>query len=195
MLGLRPLVPKEIDGLLVHPGKGYTLLTDHLITGYPLRSEPAQEEWFVKFIGIRLLWLSWKVIFEALVGCHDILILGKSPIKWRQCPNMTIAVDWSDKLQSKQIYGVPSCYKSQLVPQGSTTVQVCIIPTSCMSSSLKKNSMFLLKYLNTTIWLNGPASLSFCRLRKLRSLTMQWSYYAGEMPRVIKFVPCVFKPK
>ena len=31
--GPRPLGPKEIDGLLVHPGKAYTLLTDHLITG------------------------------------------------------------------------------------------------------------------------------------------------------------------
>ena len=29
----RPLGPKEIDGLLVPPGKAYTLLTDHLITG------------------------------------------------------------------------------------------------------------------------------------------------------------------
>ena len=29
----RPLGPKEIDGLLVPPGKGYLLLTDHLITG------------------------------------------------------------------------------------------------------------------------------------------------------------------
>ena len=29
-------------------------------------------------------WLGWVVIFQALVGCHDILILGKSPIKWRQ---------------------------------------------------------------------------------------------------------------
>ena len=25
--------PKEIDGLLVHPGKASLLLTDHLITG------------------------------------------------------------------------------------------------------------------------------------------------------------------
>ena len=32
-------------------------------------------------------------IFQALVGCHDILILGKSPIKWRQRPDMTLAVD------------------------------------------------------------------------------------------------------
>ena len=27
--------PKEIDELLVPPGKAYTLLTDHLITGNP----------------------------------------------------------------------------------------------------------------------------------------------------------------
>ena len=42
------------------------------------------------------------VIFIALVGCHDILILGKSPIKWRQCPDMTLAVDWDVKHQFKQ---------------------------------------------------------------------------------------------
>ena len=41
-------------------------------------------------------------VFEALVGCHDILILGKSPIKWRQRPDMTIVVDWDVKYQSKQ---------------------------------------------------------------------------------------------
>ena len=42
------------------------------------------------------------VIFQALVGCHDILILGKSPIKWRQRPDMTLAVDWDVKHQLKQ---------------------------------------------------------------------------------------------
>ena len=39
-------VPKEIDRLLVPPGKAYMLLTDHLITGQLLKSEPAQEKWF-----------------------------------------------------------------------------------------------------------------------------------------------------
>ena len=34
--------------------------------------------------------------------CHDILMLGKSPIKWRQHPDMTIAVDWDVKHQFKQ---------------------------------------------------------------------------------------------
>ena len=45
-MGTRPLGPKEIDSLLVPPGKAYTLLTGHLITGYLLWSEPAQEKWF-----------------------------------------------------------------------------------------------------------------------------------------------------
>ena len=44
--GPRPLGPKEVDGLHVSPGKASLLLTDHLITGYPLRSELAQEKWF-----------------------------------------------------------------------------------------------------------------------------------------------------
>ena len=44
------------------------------------------------------------VIFIAFFffGCHDVLILGKSPIKWRHCPEMTIAVDCDAKLQLKQ---------------------------------------------------------------------------------------------
>ena len=90
--------PKEIDGLLVSPGKASSLLTDHLITGYPLRSELAQEKWFQDkpSIPISLFGLvGW--IFQALVGCHDILILDKSPIKWRQRPDMTLAVDWDVK--------------------------------------------------------------------------------------------------
>ena len=29
----------------------------------------------------------------SLVGGHDILIFGKSPVKWRQRPEMTLAVD------------------------------------------------------------------------------------------------------
>ena len=36
----------EMDGLLVPPGKAAKLLTGHLITGQPLKSEPAQERWF-----------------------------------------------------------------------------------------------------------------------------------------------------
>ena len=40
-MGSRPLGPKEIDGLLVPPDKAYTLLTNHLITAYSLRSESA----------------------------------------------------------------------------------------------------------------------------------------------------------
>ena len=35
--------------------------------------------------------LIYSVIMQALGVCHDILSLGKSPIKWRQRPDMTIA--------------------------------------------------------------------------------------------------------
>ena len=37
------------------------------------------------------------VIFEAFCRCHDVLILDKCPIKWRQSPHMTIAIDWDVK--------------------------------------------------------------------------------------------------
>ena len=40
------------------------------------------------------------------MGClyDDILILGKSPIKWRLRPDMTLAVDWDVKYQFKQTF-------------------------------------------------------------------------------------------
>ena len=41
-------------------------------------------------------------IYEAHFECHDTLMLGKSPIKWRQRPDMTFAVDWDVKHQLKQ---------------------------------------------------------------------------------------------
>ena len=41
-------------------------------------------------------------IYEAHFECHHILMLGKSPIKWRQRPDMTIAVDWDVKHQFKK---------------------------------------------------------------------------------------------
>ena len=46
-------------------------------------------------------------------GCHDILMLGRSPIKWRQRPDMTIAVDWEAKPQIKlKLWGSgSSCLK------------------------------------------------------------------------------------
>ena len=47
-------------------------------------------------------WLCWMVILKTLVGCNDILILGKSHIKWGQRPDMTFAVDWEVKHQFKQ---------------------------------------------------------------------------------------------
>ena len=42
-------------------------------------------------------------MYETHFACHDILMLGKSPIKWRQRPDMTIAVDWDARKASNQI--------------------------------------------------------------------------------------------
>ena len=36
-------------------------------------------------------------------------MLGRSPIKWRQYPNMTIAVDWDVKHQFKQKQNKSQC--------------------------------------------------------------------------------------
>ena len=45
---------------------------------------------------------TWVTVYlEACFGCHDIPMLGKSSIKWRQCPNMTIAVDWDVNIKQK----------------------------------------------------------------------------------------------
>ena len=70
----RPLGPKEIDGLLVPPGKASTLLTDHLITGLPLKSEPAQENWFkvkpfiLMSLSVLLGWLHLKHILDVMTS-------------------------------------------------------------------------------------------------------------------------------
>ena len=69
-------------------------------------SEPAQERWFSQTIYtyiLALLVCLGGYIYEAHdFECHDILMLGKSPIKWRQRPDMAIAVEWSIKHQFKQ---------------------------------------------------------------------------------------------
>ena len=45
--------------------------------------------------------LGW-LYFPAQFEFHDLLMLGKSIIKWRQHPDMGIAVHWDTKLQTKQ---------------------------------------------------------------------------------------------
>ena len=73
-MGPRPLGPKEIDGLLVPPGKVSTLLAFHLITGLPLRSEPAQEKRFksnhlymISLIGL-VGWLYFKHFLDVMMS-------------------------------------------------------------------------------------------------------------------------------
>ena len=41
-------------------------------------------------------------ILKAHFGCHHVLMFGRSLIKWRQHPDMTIAVDWDVKHQLKE---------------------------------------------------------------------------------------------
>ena len=61
-------------------------------------SEPTQEKWSSQTIHTyKPYWLSWVVIFKKHI------LSGKSPITWRQRPDMTIAVDWDVKHQFKQI--------------------------------------------------------------------------------------------
>ena len=72
-MGPRPVRPKYINGLLVQSGKAYMLPTDHLITGKPLRSEPAKKEWFqVKPSNICVIglvgWLYLKPFLEVITS-------------------------------------------------------------------------------------------------------------------------------
>ena len=81
---------------LLTPGKASKILTDHLIRGLPIKSEPAEEKWLSQTIHTYQPYLFASVV---IAECLDIrrLMLGKSAIKWRQHPDMTIAVDWGVK--------------------------------------------------------------------------------------------------
>ena len=63
-------------------------------------TDPAQESGLVK----QTLHINGGYIYEAHFECHAILMLGKSPIKWGQCSDMIIAVDWDVKHKFKQIF-------------------------------------------------------------------------------------------
>ena len=67
--------PKEINWLPLPPDKASTVMTDYLLTGLSCLGKVVQVESYIH----KPKWLSWVVIFEALFGCHDILILGKVP--------------------------------------------------------------------------------------------------------------------
>ena len=66
------------------------------------KCQKAENQLVLLYVAMHSQTLSHVVIFEALVGYHDILILGKSPIKWRQHPDMTLAVGWDVKHKFKQ---------------------------------------------------------------------------------------------
>ena len=52
-------------------------------------------------------------------------MLGKSPIKWRQHPDMTITVDWDVKHQFKQILKQVQQVRSSLV-KNEIYIHVCM---------------------------------------------------------------------
>ena len=68
------LGPKEIYGLFVPPGKAYTLFTEHLITGLPLRSVPVYEKWFQVKLPIHISsiglegWLYFKHLLDIMTS-------------------------------------------------------------------------------------------------------------------------------
>ena len=81
-------------------------------------SEPAQEKWFCQTIHTyKPYWL----IYEAHFKCHDILMLDKSPIKWKERPDMTIVVDWDVKHRFKQTNKLFASY-SELDNRESSTM-------------------------------------------------------------------------
>ena len=82
---------------------GQCLATLHLITGEPLRGfESVQEKWFQVKPSILNISVHLRGYFiREQIRCHDILILGRSTIKRRLRPDMTVAVDWDTKPQIK----------------------------------------------------------------------------------------------
>ena len=54
-----------------------------------MEAEAAQEHIHIHNIDIYL-----GGYFVAHFICRDILMLGRSPIKWKQCQCITFAVDW-----------------------------------------------------------------------------------------------------
>ena len=86
-----------MDGPHVPPGKSYTILTMWLLVKRWLSTKRSVKSNHPYSLGGLLGWLYLKYF-----GCHDLLFLGKSHIKCRQCPDMTIAVDWDVKYQFKQ---------------------------------------------------------------------------------------------
>ena len=73
----------EINGLLDTPGKASNLLTDHLITGQLLKSEPAQEKWFSQTTHTyKSYWLSWVANdCVSVFYCHKISKLKRKKYK------------------------------------------------------------------------------------------------------------------
>ena len=78
--------------------KAYTTLL--LVNNFEVLSFPD-----VTYIRMSISCLLWWVNFQALFGCHEILILGKKYHKNKKTSYMTIAVNWDIEYHStKQIF-------------------------------------------------------------------------------------------
>ena len=65
--------------------------------------------------------------------CHEVLMLGKNPIKWRQRSDMSIAVDWDVKYQFKQT-------KRASIPVYSACILFLLIKYKCHAISPQHHS-------------------------------------------------------
>ena len=89
---------KKQMGCLCLQAKLLRYVTIHLISlSLPRKRGSSQTiHRYISLIGL----IGW--LYMKHFGCHDVLILGTSPIKWRQRPDMIIAVDWGTKPQLEQ---------------------------------------------------------------------------------------------
>ena len=94
-MGPHQLGPKEIDG------KAYTctLLAILLLVKRSGLTLTRKRDLIPTIHSYKPYWLSWEVTFEVLFG-HP--ILGTSPIKWSQSPDMVKTVDRDVKHHFKQ---------------------------------------------------------------------------------------------
>ena len=94
----------------VSSGKAYKLLADYLFSGsLPWKSGSS-------LIIMTFALLGW-FNFQAHFVCNVILMLGRSTIKWRQRPDMTIAVGLDTKQRFNQTRFRPRFFQNQYLAQ------------------------------------------------------------------------------
>ena len=85
------------------PDKASKLLTICLLVNSLCLSLPRKSGLVKSSIHINLVdLLGCFIFYEAYFECHGIIMLGKSPMKLGQRPDVAIAVNWDVKHQFKQ---------------------------------------------------------------------------------------------